>query len=483
MSEQSSEVSNHREVVETVGLETKKSAYIAWRLLLALAIFLASMLITSNAQPIYDAARYLGGAQGLFSEIQGVSTNLQMAGGLHLRGVYTPFVYLPAVALGSLFDDPTRVFLFIRCQNAILLSLLGVWLIPRLVRDRDDRSVLALVVSGLLVVLLFARFVPYALMDLPALFLIILSLVFVKQSFEGRPWVWLVVSGLSAGIAFNLRPAYLLPIVAISIWVLFMQRARALGFVGALIGSLLPQYWLNRMIFDQGGLLPVSSSNLSGAQSGWAAYVVRYDTLREPGEGGYMFCAPQLASKVASLSNDDRAIQGPGDLLIFLVTNLPQTILFVLQKISLNLWWPVSAPYYESDGALDVISGILCVAVFVVGCYGLFRLSRNADLSYKRRFAALLIVILALLLATIISSAAETRFSLPVLVLAVSGTVTLVKSGVAVPEGGIGKNAGTYSLLLFGIVLVSALAITAETYPVDLSEAPTPEACLESVQN
>ena len=77
----------------------------------------------------------------------------------------------------------------------------------------------------------------------------------------------------------------------------------------------------------------------------------------------------------------------------------------------------------------------------------------------------------------------RTRFSLPVLVLAVSGTVTLVKSGVAVPEGGIGKNAGTYSLLLFGIVLVSALAITAETYPVDLSEAPTPEACLESVQN
>ena len=416
-------------------------------------LFLATVA-QAPARFVWDAAQYWAGSVSL---VHGGDTYL--AGGLALRGVFTPVLYFPAALTArGLGDSSGGVAVLV--ENSLLVSLVGVLLLPLLLRSWVPvTSVMVWVCAGL-TWLVVGRFAPYPLSDLWAAALILASVVALQR----RHVTGLMVAGLLAGIAFNIRPAYLVPLLLVLALVLVRRRLAGLWYAAGVAAALLPQSVLNLAHGTGWKPWPSGMLALTHLQAYYASYIVRYDTaeygpVRAPQQ---FFCSPRMARAIV----DDPPFSS-GSLVGSYLHNLPQSLVFLAEKAAAGLHWPLSAPYYAPTWSGEQLFAVLLTTVAVVGVASLVQAQstsgfRSAPLSVV---AALLVWLGSL--ATIVTSAPETRFAMPLVLLGIAGCAALAGRGVSERWA-----AGS----VIAVVLVFAIGVAGLSHPAEPGPA-SPSTC------
>lgn len=380
--------------------------------LAGLAVFLGAVTQSPAPRFLYDAAQYWAGSVSLLS-----GGDAYVDGNLSLRGVFTSVLYLPAALATKGFGDSaggTAVLV----ENSLLIALIGALLLPRLLRAWGPVTPWMVLVCAGLTWLVVGRFAPYPLTDLWAAALMLAAVVALRRSSA----MGLMLAGLLAGIAFNVRPAYLVPLLLALAAVLLRRRLAGLWFAAGMGVALVSQSILN--LTHGAGWKPWPSGMfaLTQLQAHDASYIVRYDTAKyglaqDPRQ---FFCNPEMAQAVGPHPPDSS-----GALVAFFTHNLPQSLVFLAEKAAAALHWPLSAPYYAPTSAGEGMFALLVTAVAVVGVVSLVNVgSRSGFRSVSLPVWVALLVWLGSL-ATIVTSAPETRFALPLVLLGIAGCAVL----------------------------------------------------------
>ena len=402
--------------------ETDRSAPSSlWWVRAVVGAVLATAVILQPAATVFqfDAAGYWGGAWGLFQ-------NWSVFGGevFAIRGVLTAVLYAPAAAVTILFGD-SLAGIAVLAENALLLAVMGVVLIPALVGLWRPVTARVVVVSAVGAGILFGGFAPFPLTDLWAASLLVVTVVALGR--RGAPW--LAVAGLAAGAAFNLRPATLVPLIAVGAAVLVARRLSALWFGVGVAVALVPQVLLN--VWRGSGWVPWPEMTgwLTRLQSSYASYVVRYDTVSgiPVGSGAIerrFYCSPAMA----------RAVEGdlpssPGELAGTFLAHLPQSLVFSVQKVGAALHWPLATPYAAPAPGVNALFALLVTAVAVVGASMFLR--RTVRVGREVSLAQVAAVIAwACSIATLVTATTETRFALTAVLFGIAGCALLAADGL-----------------------------------------------------
>lgn len=346
---------------------------------------------------VYDAARYFNGSLAVFTE-----GSVVREGDLDFRGVLTAAVFAPA-ALAEHLAPGTGRYAVLAC-NAVLVALIGAVLLPGVAAALGGRAgPVGVWLCAALTWLVAARFAPFPLMDLPAAAGFLTA---VWLALRGRTRWPLLAAGVAAGVTLNLRPAYLLPLAALGGFVAVTRRWPALWFAAGVLAGSLPQVAFNVARGHPPGLTPPGTAGLVGFQASYASYVVRYDTVTTGGPPQQFYCDPSMASAVAG-----HPVGSTGDLLLALLASLPSSALFLVEKVAAALAWPASAPYSAPAAAGQYE---LAVPVVLIVLAGVAVACRTAG-------ARALAVLAAGVCGSLMTSATETRFALPLVLLGVAG--------------------------------------------------------------
>ncbi|MQA33318.1 hypothetical protein [Modestobacter roseus] len=363
----------------------------------------------------YDATRYWGGAQALLDERSAVVEGL-----LDLRGVLTTLLYLPAAVVTRLAGDDLAGAAVL-AENAVLIGLIGVVLLPALVSIWRPAGPWTVVCCAFGTAVVTGGFAPFPLTDLWAAALLLTVVAALHRQGRG----WLVLAGVAAGAAVNIRPATLLPLAAVGVAVLLARRWAALwAALGATL-ALAPQVALNRSRGTSWLPVPPGTGGLTELQASFASYVVRYDTVvaGPDAEPRLFSCSPAMVDALAG-----EVPRSPAGLASAFLHHLPQSVPFAAQKVGAALHWPLSTPYLTPAPGVDVVFAVLVTAVSVAGVAALLRLStRERGRTTLGRVAVLLVWLGSL--ATLVTSATETRFALPLVLIGVAGCATVVAGG------------------------------------------------------
>ncbi|MEV4508868.1 hypothetical protein AB0K00_07915 [Dactylosporangium sp. NPDC049525] len=378
--------------------------------LAAAALFAATVAQGPAGGFVYDAARYFNGSLALFT---GQSTVRE--GDLDFRGVLTTVVYAPAALAEHLAPGAGRYAVL--ASNALLVAVVGAVLLPALaaaLRGRGEpggpvvtAGPVGVWVCAALTWLVAARFAPFPLMDLPA------AAGFLTAGWlalRDRTWWTLPAAGVAAGVTLNLRPAYLLPLVALGALVAVTRRWPATWFAAGVVAGSLPQVAVNLARGLPPGLTPPGTAGLVGFQAGYASYVVRYDTVTSGGPPQQFYCDPSMAAAVAG-----HPVDSTGGLVRALLGNLPSSALFLVEKVAAALAWSVPTPYSVPATAEHFELAIPIVLIVVVG----------VGAACRTPGARALAVLAAGVCASLMTSATETRFALPLVLLGVAGCALL----------------------------------------------------------
>lgn len=375
------------------------------------AIFVSFVIATAARGTglfLWDAVHYWRATQAMIGTLPAVPD-----GYWELRGVFTPFIYAPAAALTGVFGDQYAGYAVL-LQNSVVLAAAAVFLLPAVVRIWQPVSTLMRVFGAVLFWVVTSGFAAYPLVDMyPALG--ILGLLILLRSH--RPWV-LFVAGLIAGVAMNIRPAYLVVVLLLAVVVMIWRRIPGLLVSAGVAVALIPQTIVSAVGSGSWIPLPAGSDGLVALQSGYASYVVRYDTMIGDASARQFFCSPEMARLIG-----DSPPQSGGQLALAFLENLPTSLVFSFEKISASLAWHASIPYSVAVRPLDVAYGIGITAIAVIGIVALFfSVSRRVENKRDRLGITMLAVVVAGTALTLVSSATETRFAL---ILALLGAIGL----------------------------------------------------------
>ena len=159
-------------------------------------------------------------------------------------------------------------------------------------------------------------------------------------------------------------------------------------------------------------------------QAGFASYLVRYDTVLGSASPMQSYCSPSMAERIGSplpSSMDQLASAFLG--------HFPTAVVFSLEKVSAALHWPMSAPYATPTPGLDAVFAALITTITVVGLAALTRLAvltrRRSSSEHWFDWSVIAAVVIGSVL-TLISSATETRFALPLVLFGALGCCTLI---------------------------------------------------------
>lgn len=368
---------------------------------------------------LYDADAYWASANALAT-----GGNAFAAGGLNMRGALSTAVYLPA-STASLLSGVSP-FIAVLIQNALLIAVLGAFLLPRIASFLVTISAKHVWVSAILCSVLLSGFAPYPLMDLWALALVLLGVILVMSG--KSPWL-LGAGGLAFAVAINLRPAYLVPVaLAGLVWMIFHWRKAHWPAIGAVLGFV-PQSITNAVFAGSWKPWPLSMSRISDIQAQYAGYAVRYDTYAYfEGAPAYLpggspqqfFCSPVMAEALGDIRP-----KGTGDILAFFAGNLPDSVLFMAQKVAASLNWTPATPYLlvPSSGI-----GALAVLVALISAAGVLALVWHLVTRQPGSPAAPLVLLAVWLgsAATLAGSTPEARFALPIVMIGVIGSLSVV---------------------------------------------------------
>lgn len=361
---------------------------------------------------VFDAAYYWAGADALTDQ-----QDAYVVGGLDYRGLFTVFVHLPAILVSHAFGSSvTAASWIVLVQNSLLIATLGAVIVPLLVRRFVAVRHEHVALSAMLTVLLLSGFAPFPLMDLAALVCAALAVLLMSGP---RAWPALAGGGF-AGLAMNLRPAYALPLVLVLL-VVFATRWRrgplALLGAGGVLAAQTLYGWMRAGVISP---MPPESTKVAEIQMKYAAYGVRYDTIPYTAEDPRLWhCSPAMADAVAG--NLPTSTSG---LLQVFVDALPSSAQFALDKVAATLQWSWATPYADpGDQALLPLG----VVVATVSCAGLLALMALLRTRGDGRMVAWALVSIALGVAvTLVGSAPEARFALPVVLVGIVGSLVAI---------------------------------------------------------
>lgn len=268
---------------------------------LAFAVAFAAALIVTLAQSakpfLYDSREYWG-LGGIFT-VDGHFSLLNFNSAL--RGYALPLInhvlHLFADWLG--WQDSTAVKVF----NAAIFGLLGTVVGPALAAsiwpEHRWGLVRRLLLAALFIVF-WSGYLAFPLSDFPALLMAMTALVAASRS---RSPGWLLLCGVTAALAINMRPAYVLlaPIVVVLVgldwWTSRRTAPMSIGrralcaglLLAAFVVVTLPQSLATHRHYDSYAWLPGSTQNLSSFQLTVGMRLQRYETFVGPGKP-----APQM---------------------------------------------------------------------------------------------------------------------------------------------------------------------------------------------
>lgn len=274
-------------------------------------IVFAAVLLATVLQPtgrfLFDAVGYWNAAGSLIG-----SPVAPPEGFWDLRGVVSAVVYLLAQVITGILGPDVAGFAVL-VQNSLVIAALAAFVAPALLRPWAEPGVVARWVMAAAVAFVARGFAPYPLVDLYAAAAVLVAAHLLTQ----RSWPALAGAGLLLGCAFNIRPAYLVPLVLAAVVVMIHHRVRAMVVAGGALAALVPQMVYLAATHHTFGLTPVASSGLVGIQTSFASYTVRYDTAITSATPQQFFCSPDMASRIG---------EPPltiGSLAETLLTNLP----------------------------------------------------------------------------------------------------------------------------------------------------------------
>jgi hypothetical protein len=210
------------------------------------------------------------------------------------RGYFLPLIAygLKLLTAGSFQEESTVATVF----NALLFALIGAVLAPRLAEIAWPKHRWGFVQRiGLTTLLLvfWAGDLNYPLTDFPGLAMGILAVVAVARS--ERPG-WMLLGGMAAGAAVNLRPAYL-PLLAMLVIIVGMNwfdrrgaphasAARRALCMSLLIAGFalvsLPQSLSAHRYFNTWSPVPGASDHLAQEVLEWGMVAQRWDSYEQP---------------------------------------------------------------------------------------------------------------------------------------------------------------------------------------------------------
>ena len=360
----------------------------------------------------YDAGHYWGGATAVLG---GGSVFEQ--GLLTVRGVLTSFLYLPSAAVAQVLGE-RAAGPAVLLQNALLIAVVGTVLLPAVVAVWRPVTPVVVWVCAAAGALLLAGLAPFPLTDLWAAALLLAAVV----ALDGRGWLRLALAGLAAGLAFHLRPAALIPVAALVVAVAVARRLAVLWFLGGTAVALLPQFLLNRWRGTTWLPWPEATGALTEVQASYASFVVRYDTVMsgQVSDPRLFFCSPGMARAL-----DGDVPGSTGELAKAFLSHFPQALVLSVQKVGAALHWPLSMPYYDPAPGADGLFAVLVTGIAVLGAVAVLR----AAVRRGRRTLSLAQVGVLLVLAgsvlTLTTSATETRFALPLVLVGIAGCALL----------------------------------------------------------
>ncbi|WP_040338453.1 hypothetical protein [Candidatus Blastococcus massiliensis] len=418
----------------------------------AAALVVLATCLQQPASVFYaDASTYWNATMAI---LQG--GDLHAAGRLELRGIATSFLYLPAGVVVTLAGGAGAAFA-VMVQNALLLAGTGAFLLPRFVgiwRPVTPRLVWA---CALGTGLLLAGFAPIPLTDVWAASLLLAATI----ALHGRRWQHLLVAGAAAGLAFNLRPAVLLPVAGVVIAVLVARRISGLWFLAGAAAALLPQSLYNLARGTSWLPWPEETFGLSGRQAHWASFTVRYDTLVTPDSVAPLFyCSPSMAQAV----EDAPPTSGGGLVAAFLSHPVEASVLSA-QKVAAALHWGLAVPYSDEAPGVNALIAVLVTAVAVTGAaVGLHAVvTRGLRVLSLAQVAALLVWVGTLL--SLLSAAPESRFALVLVLIGIAGCAALVADGLHTPRDRAGWVRSGF--LVVAVLAVFAVGVTGLQHPVE----------------
>jgi hypothetical protein len=386
---------------------------VAW---LVFAVVAVASIARGTGPIIYDADAYWSVTMSLLSNGAHAS---EFVGYYGLRGVLTVITFVPA-ALVTKVVGVTFAEAAILMQNALLLGWIAGFLVPRVIVPWRRLGLEARWVVGLLCWLLLGGFAPYALVDLYAAAAVTAAIVCLRSPRPGM----LLGAGLLIAYTVNVRPAYVPVVVLVGVLVLVVQRWRAIVVAVGVVVGLAPQMLYNARHYGTFSPYPSESSWLVALQTGYASYVVRYDTI--PSHGGVnpqqFHCSPDMANGITTLPTSAT------ELFTTFVAHFPESAIFTLTKVGAALHWPLSTPYGALTPGLDGLYAVATTLVVVAGAVFLLacRSRGEGPFPWAHRYFAAAVVVASV--ATLAGSATETRFATPLVLWGIAGVAGIVES-------------------------------------------------------
>lgn len=387
--------------------------------------FLVAWLVGSLADPppfIYDAGIYWSSADRFTVDGSWSLWNYDDS----LRGLAPALLFGAVRGIGGWLDlSPLGT---VNIFNALLFAWIGTVLAPRVAQLAWSEARFGIVRRLLLVALLLVfwrGYLNFPLTDFPALACALVALIAVSRA-PSLPWM--LLSGLAVTFAINLRPAFLLlvpAIIGLAIWnsrtaLPRPGRVRQLLALGAVVLGLaalmVPQSVVSHRHHDTWSPIAGAAENLTGFQLYTGLVLQRYETYLGPSDrsASMRYNDPHTEEMVAEL-NERGGLEGYGDYLQ-VVLDHPIGVAGVWLRHLVN----GMDQRYVSTYVTELDSGgarPLRAFGFLITFAALLRLAWPAARRSlgKARWRYPLAVVLTCV--TILPSAVETRFLLPLYLL------------------------------------------------------------------
>jgi hypothetical protein len=418
-------------------------------------VFLLSLIFLLARTPVWNM---VWDADGYFNSSIAIATGTFDANKFIYRGVLTSLVYVIPSFVGLRFLEPTvfgtYLYVLVLFQNALIVSLVGSYIIPRLLELFIPRSKSALIASSLISVYAFQSFVPYSLIDVFAVALLIPSIYLMNSQRN----IVALIYGLILGVSVNLRPSYLATAIFLVLCAAVIQRHRSLIFYTGLIISQLPQVIFNWLHFQSFSFFALASGKFASSNYNLAAYAIRVDSRTYPQLGKsepLLFCDKRMFD-LAKQSNLTSTI----DMLVMFVKNPIATFVFEVKKISSAVWWPVTVPYYDHNPLVNTVFGAVIALVVVLGTSMLILLVMKS--TTKKNFLGFVAVYFGFFV-NIIVYHNEPRYALPVVVVSIVGFVLLCTKLLNLPLAGalpeLTRNWKVATAVVYLVVVLSAILV------------------------
>jgi len=379
------------------------------------------------------------------------------------RGYSSGLLFVPAVLVSRWTSiDPELVILG---EMSAILAVLGWVILPSFQGRALGRSATLpdRIVSTVLLWFLWGGFASAALLDLPALFMFLLAVLI---SWRGGRWWVPLAAGLVAGLAYNMRPAYLAGAVGIVVVVALAGnpdwrirlRHSVLVALGILV-ALAPQSLMN--VSAGAPALPPTPA-LTGEflafHLGSGVVYQRYETALDPNwpSPQVWSCDPGGIQLVAASGSPP-----PSDLVSYASLMLSNPIAgaeLLARRVGILLWLNERGPYVTDVAVRNPAYGV--VNVLLVGLFAAFVLAR------ARRSPRLIVGVILILLACgpALISLADLRFFVPLSVAGIAFCVPAI-SWLRHATGRVRLAVATACVLLLLASGVAAAQATANQVP------------------